>query len=91
MRSFKRLPSTLTLLSVLSLSGLGGCSSFAQTRSDEAILEMHQAARKNDRARMVALLPKTRGHTLEPLATYWELRSRLDTASETEVQNFFTR
>ncbi|TXI65758.1 MAG: lytic transglycosylase domain-containing protein [Limnohabitans sp.] len=91
MPSFKRLPSILTLLGVLSLSGLNGCSSFAQTRGDDAVLEMHQAFRKADRSRLASLLPQVQGHTLEPLAAYWELRNRLDTASEGEIQNFLTR
>ncbi len=91
MPSFKRLPSILTLLGVLSLSSLCGCASFAQTRGDETILEMHQAFRKADRSRLAALLPQVQGHTLEPLAAYWELRHRLDTASEGEIQNFLTR
>lgn len=91
MPSFKRLPSILTLLGVLSLSGLNGCSSFAQTRGDDAVLEMHQAFRKADRSRLASLLPQVQGHTLEPLAAYWELRSRLDTASEGEIQNFLSR
>jgi len=91
MPSFKRLPSILTLLGVVSLSSLSGCSSFAQTRGDDAILEMHQAFRKTDRNRLASLLPQVQGHTLEPLAAYWELRNRLDTASEAEIQNFLTR
>ena len=91
MPSFKRLPSILTLLGVFSLSGLNGCSSFAQTRGDDAVLEMHQAFRKADRSRLASLLPQVQGHTLEPLAAYWELRSRLDTASEGEIQNFLSR
>ena len=91
MPSFKRLPSILTLLGVLSLSGLNGCASFAQTRGDDAVLEMHQAFRKADRSRLASLLPQVQGHTLEPMAAYWELRNRLDTASEGEIQNFLTR
>ncbi len=91
MSSFKRLPSILTLLCVAALASLGGCSSMAQTRGDDAVLEMHQAFRKSDRARLGALLPQVQGHVLEPLAAYWELRSRLDMAGESEIQAFFSR
>jgi len=91
MPSFKQLPSILTLLCVAALSGLSGCSSMAQVRGDDAVLEMHQAFRKSDRSRMGALLPQVQGHALEPLAAYWELRSRLDAAAEDEIQTFFSR
>ncbi|MEN9889346.1 MAG: Soluble lytic murein transglycosylase precursor [Pseudomonadota bacterium] len=88
MPSFKRLPSILTLLGVLSLTA---CTVLAQNRGDEALLEMQQAYRKADKARLSALLPQLQGHTLEPLAAYWELRTRLDTASESEIQGFLQR
>jgi len=91
MPSFKRLPSILTLTGVLSSFVL--CGALAQTpqRGDDALLEMHQAWRKMDRSRLASLLPQVQGHPLEPLAAYWELRSRLDTASESEIQAFLNR
>ena len=91
MPSFKRLPAILTLLSVLSLSALLPACAQTPKRGDDALLEMHQAWRKMDRNRLSALLPQVQGHTLEPLAAYWELRARLESASESEVQAFFTR
>jgi soluble lytic murein transglycosylase len=91
MTLFQRLPSILTLLGVLSLSLLTSACAQVPRRADEALLEMHQASRKMDRTRLSSLLPQVQGHTLEPLAAYWELRSRLDTASEAEVQAFLTR
>ena len=91
MPSFLRLPSILTLLGVLSLSLLLPACAQTPKRGDDAMLEMHQAWRKMDRSRLSALLPQVQGHTLEPLAAYWELRSRLDTASEAEIQAFLTR
>ena len=60
----------------------------AQNKADEVILEMSQAFKKNDKAQLSRLLPKARGHTLEPWAAYWELRVRLDQASESEIQQF---
>jgi len=88
---FKPLPSILTLVAVLSAATLATPAAQAQNRGDDAFLEMHQAFRKNDRNRLSALLPQVQGHTLEPLAAYWELRVRLDTASETEILAFLSK
>ncbi len=63
----------------------------AQGRGDELILEMGQAFRQGNKARLAQLLPQARGHVLEPWAAYWELRARLDTATPQEVQDFFSR
>ncbi|MEY3612055.1 MAG: Soluble lytic murein transglycosylase precursor, partial [Pseudomonadota bacterium] len=35
-----------------------------------------------------ALLPQARGHVLEPLASYWDIRARLETASSADIRNF---
>jgi len=59
-------------------------------KSDEVILEMNQAFKKNDKAQLSRLLPKAKGHALEPWAAYWELRVRLDQASTAEIQEFLT-
>ena len=88
---FKQLPSILTLLGALSSIALAAPAAQAQNRGDDTLLEMHQAFRKNDRTRLSALLPQLQGHTLEPLAAYWELRVRLDTASEAEVLGFLNK
>ena len=66
------------------------CQAPAQSR-DEIILEMSQAFRQGNRARLSQLLPAARGHALEPWAAYWELRARLDVASPQEVQDFMSR
>ncbi len=60
-----------------------------QNKADEVILEMNQAFKKNDKAQLSRLLPKAKGHALEPWAAYWELRLRLDQASTAEIQEFF--
>ena len=59
--------------------------------SDSVILDMREAFRRNDRARLAALLPQARGHALEPWAAYWELKARLEEASPLEVQDFVAR
>ncbi len=61
------------------------------TRADDTVLEMGQAFRRGDKARLTALLPQVRGHALEPWAAYWELNSRLNEASQQEVQTFLSR
>src|SRR5215207_5379364 len=63
----------------------------AQNGSDDVILEMQQAFRQGNKARLAQLLPAARGHALEPWAAYWELRARLDTAAPAEVQDFLSR
>ena len=59
--------------------------------SDGVILEMREAFRRNDAARLAALLPLASGHALEPWAAYWALKARLEEASEAEVQAFLER
>ncbi len=86
--SIQRLTPILTLLSALTLTGLASLAAQAQNKGDELMLEMHQASRKNDKTRLAALLPQVRGHVLEPLAAYWDLRARLDTAPDSEIRSF---
>jgi len=87
---FKQLTQILTLVGALAVTGLVPFHAQAQNKGDDTLLEMAQAFRKNDKARLSALLPQARGHVLEPLAAYWELRPRLDTASESEIRNFLS-
>jgi soluble lytic murein transglycosylase len=61
------------------------------TPGDSVILDMRDAWRRGDRARLSALLPQARGHALEPWAAYWELQARLEDASADEVRAFFSR
>jgi soluble lytic murein transglycosylase len=61
------------------------------SRLDETVLDMAQAYKIRDKKRMAQLLPSLRGHPLEPWAAYWELSTRLDEASPSEIQDFLTR
>ncbi|MDB5871877.1 MAG: lytic transglycosylase protein [Ramlibacter sp.] len=82
----------MRLLRILTLIALPvACQLQAQPRGDDLILEMNQAYRQGNRQKLALLLPQARGHALEPWAAYWELKSRLDTASPQEVQDFFAR
>ena len=58
---------------------------------DTVLLDMREALRRNDKARLTALLPAARGHALEPWAAYWELKARLEEASPLEVRDFLAR
>ncbi len=78
----------LTLVCALTATSLWSTCAQAQNKGDDVILEMQQAFRKGDKNRLSALLPQTRGHVLEPLAAYWEMRARLDTAPESEIRGF---
>ena len=73
------------------LAGLCGFSivgaAFAQgQRGDDAIVEMSNAFKRGDKARLAALLPQVRSHALETWGVYWEMKARLKEASSSEVQ-----
>jgi soluble lytic murein transglycosylase len=72
---------------------LAGCVQAQQTTQprDDVILEMQKAFVAGNKARLAQLLPLAQGHALEPWGAYWDLRSRLDTASAAEIQQFFAR
>jgi soluble lytic murein transglycosylase len=80
----------LTLLAGLGITGLMGLPAQAQNRGDEQILEMGQAFKRGDKIRLSNLLPQVRGHVLEPLAAYWEMRARLESAHESEIRGFLS-
>ncbi len=61
-------------------------AAWAQAPADAALLEMRDAFRRNNAAALTVLLPSVRGHALEPLASYWEMKARLETASPAEVR-----
>ncbi|BCO25707.1 soluble lytic murein transglycosylase [Rhodoferax lithotrophicus] len=87
-----------TILTSIALAGLlGGVTTTilaaapAANPADEVVLEMAQAFKKGQSKRLSELLPLTRGHVLEPWAAYWELRSRLESASAQEISTFLRR
>lgn len=80
------------LTSIVLMAGLGAAlPSTAQTSADQLILDMQQAARRGDKARLAGLLPQVRGHVLEPWAAYWEARSRLEDFTSADMQAFSAR
>ena len=60
-------------------------------KADDTILDMSDAFKRGDRKRLAALLPQVRGHALEPWAAYWELRARLESASNKDITDFMQR
>ncbi|PIT81402.1 lytic transglycosylase domain-containing protein [Limnohabitans sp. 15K] len=78
----------LTLLCAMAATGLFSPQAHAQNKGDDVILEMAQAFKNGDKNRLSNLLPQTRGHVLEPLAAYWEMRARMGNAPESEIRSF---
>ncbi len=78
------------LLSIMAALSLQGTAS-AQTAADTALLDMREAFRRNDAPALTTLLPRVRGHQLEPMARYWEARARLDKASPSELRDAMDR
>ncbi len=76
---------------ILSLTSPAVGQTNATNKADEVILDMNQAFKKNDKGQLTRLLPRAKGHTLEPWAAYWELRVRLDQASDSEIQQFLSQ
>ena len=63
----------------------------AQTSADNVIIDMAQAYRKADRRSLEALLPRAKGHLLEPWAAYWTYSAQLNELSTPELQGFFNQ
>jgi soluble lytic murein transglycosylase len=59
--------------------------------SDEVLLQMQDAHRRGDTARLAQLLPQAQGHALEPWAAYWEMGARLESASPEEIRQVLAR
>ena len=77
-----------TILASLVIAVLG-CAQ-AQPR-DEVLLQMQEAFRRGDTARLAQLLPQAQGHALEPWAAYWEMNARLESASPEEIRQVLAR
>jgi soluble lytic murein transglycosylase len=75
----------LIMAGALLQAGLA-CAQSASGGSDAALLEMREAFRRNNTGQLASLLPQVRGHALEPLAMYWDMRPRLETASVADIR-----
>ncbi len=63
----------------------------AQTPQDRVLLQMRDAFVKRQPATLSTLLPRVEGHVLEPLARYWEMRARLESAPPQEIRSTLDR
>lgn len=72
------------IMAVLVLPGPSHAQSSAG--GDAALLEMREAFRRNNTTQLAKLLPTVRGHALEPLAIYWDMKARLETASASDIR-----
>ncbi len=79
-----------TLSAAAVLAGAPGAA-IAQPSPERTLQEMREAFRKNDQRTLREGLPRLQGHVMEPLAAYWELKSRLDSASPDEIRAFLRR
>jgi soluble lytic murein transglycosylase len=77
----------LVIMAALSVPGLA----WAQSEADQFVLGMRDAFRRGDSVKLTALLPQMRGHVLEPLVSYWESRSRLETATAADMRSALAR
>lgn len=59
--------------------------------ADRAVLDMKSAFSANQTQRLTATLPRAAGHTLEPLAAYWDMRARLAQATPEQIRAFLNR
>ncbi len=87
---------TLILTSLLQLGTVPGFAQTsidarAQARADNVLVDMAAAFKKLDKKRLTELLPQATGHNLEPWAAYWELKARLEDATDAEVQRFLAK
>lgn len=77
----------LAIMAALSVHG----AVWAQSTGDEVVLEMREAYRRGDTLKLGTLLPQMRGHALEPIASYWVSKSRLETATVAEMREALAR
>ena len=83
-----------SILAALSLPAallVAPSSAAAQSSAERTLQDMREAFRKNDQRTLREGLPRLQGHLMEPLAAYWELRARLDSASPDEIRAFLRR
>ena len=75
----------VTIMAVLAMQ-----TAAAQSAGDAALLRMQDAYRKSQSTVLSQTLPQVRGHVLQPMAAYWEIRVRLDGAPVSEIQDRLT-
>ena len=66
-------------------------AAWSQPASDAVLLDMREAFRRNNATALTTLLPRVEGHTLEPMARYWEAKARLETADAAQLREALSR
>ena len=77
------------LMVFLLFIGLNAYAKF--DHEDELVIQASVAFKKNDSKTLLAILPKVKGHPMEPWVHYWSVRSRLRQASADEIREVFKR
>ncbi len=78
-------------LLALVAAGFAVIAAAAPEPSDADFLAAKAAFDRGDRARLDILVPKLAGHVLESYVEYWQLKAKLDTASDDEVRAYLAR
>ena len=63
----------------------------AQSAEDRVLLQMREAFARKQPDVLSDLLPRVTNHPLAPLARYWDMRARLDTATPDEIRQTLVR
>lgn len=71
--------------------GWGPAQAQSPTAADRVLLQMREAFGQNDTRQLAELLPRARGHILEPWADYWALKARLESATADEIRAVLAR
>ncbi len=79
------------IMAALTLHAAAWAQAPTQASAEAALLQMREAHRQGDSSTLTALLPSVRGHALEPLAAYWDMKTRLDEASPAEIRGVLVR
>jgi len=82
--------STILRALVLALAVAHGATAAAQG-TDADVLAAKAAFDRGDRAKLDALVPRAKGHVLEPYVVYWQLRLGIDNAGPETVRAFLTK
>jgi soluble lytic murein transglycosylase len=85
------LPTIATRFLALAAAGFTAIAMAAPEPSDADFLAAKAAFDRGDRTKLDILAPKLAGHVLESYVEYWQLKGKLDTASDDEVRAFLAR
>lgn len=66
-------------------------ASDAPTPADAAVLQAKQAFQRGQSATLQSALARVRGHPLEPLVAYWDMRLGLETASPERIRAYLAQ